>query len=146
MIEVFIEVEAGSRERRRYDEKTLEYLGSRQAPRPYPYAYGFVIGTQGEDGEALDCYLITQRALKAGDRLACEPAGLLEVDEDGERDDKLLATLPGEPPFAAEPVLATLREFIAAIFAKWPEMQVRVGAILPRQAALDYLDQNWLSG
>jgi hypothetical protein len=35
-----------------------------------------------------------------------------------------------------------LQEFIYAIFAKYPDMEVRVGPILSRAAALDYLQRS----
>ena len=57
MIQVLIQVAAGSCKRNLYDESTLEYLETRQASRPYPYPYGFVIGTNAVDGDCVDCYL-----------------------------------------------------------------------------------------
>src|SRR5262245_8044317 len=96
MIKVCIEVEAGSCEKHRYNEKTLEYQGTRWSARPYPYPYGFILGTRAADGDNVDCYLITTERLQAGTIVECEPIGLLEQDEDGEVDHKVLAALPGQ--------------------------------------------------
>ena len=52
MIQVLIQAIAGSYEKRLYNEKTLEYRGTRHVSRPYPYAYGFVLGTHAEDEDA----------------------------------------------------------------------------------------------
>jgi hypothetical protein len=55
MIEVFVEIEAGSRDKRLYDEETLQYKETRRVLQPYPFPYGFVLGTRSEDGEYVDC-------------------------------------------------------------------------------------------
>lgn len=139
MIKVCIQVAAGSCERRIYNEKTLEYLETRPGSLPYPYAYGFILDTNAEDGGNLDCYLITREKLKAGAIVACEPFGLLEQYEGEEVDYKILATLPGEEVQASEELHRELYEFIQAIFSNFPDGVVRVGPILPLQAALDHI-------
>jgi len=141
MIQVMIQVAAGSRNRNTYDERTLEYLETRQVSRPYPYSYGFVIGTNAEDGECVDCYLITKVEVTPGTIVACEPCGLLLQDEDGEVDHKVLAAMPGQDFALGEELLRELQEFIYAIFARYPDMQVRVGPILPREAAMRHLQK-----
>ncbi len=139
MIKVCIEVEAGSREKNLYNEKTLEYKETRLVSRPYPYPYGFILGTSAAEGDNVDCYLITRDSLKPGAIVECEPIGLLEQDEDGEVDHKVLAALPGQEVEVGEEVLEELRDFIYAVFAHFPEVRVRVGRMLPREAALRHI-------
>ena len=45
MIKVLVQVDTGSSKRVEYDEQTLNPIGTRQGSRPYPFPYGFVIGT-----------------------------------------------------------------------------------------------------
>ena len=139
MIRVLIQVEAGSRDRRLYNEKTLEYRETRHMPLPFPYPYGFVIGTNAEDGDAVDCYIITKDGLKAGTIVACEPVGLLEQHEGDEIDHKVLAALPSQNVEISEDLLKELQNFIYAIFAHFQEVHVRVGPILPLEAALQHI-------
>lgn len=139
MIKVCIEVDAGSFEKNLYNEKTLEYQETRQVSRPYPYPYGFILGTTAEEGDNVDCYIITHDSLKSGTIVECEPIGLLEQDEDGEVDHKVIAALPGQDVEAGEELLEELRDFIHAVFARYPYMVVRVGHILPREAALNHI-------
>ena len=141
MIQVLIQVAAGSCERNLYDESTLEYLETRQASRPYPYPYGFVIGTNAVDGDCVDCYLITGDKVTPGDIVACEPCGLLLQDEAGEIDHKVLAAIPGQDIYMGTELLRELEEFIDSIFSGHLELQVRVGPILPREAALHHLQK-----
>jgi inorganic pyrophosphatase len=139
MIEVFIEVEAGSCDRQLYDEKNFEYKGTRQVSQPYPYPYGFIIGTTTADGGSVDCYILTNDRLKPGTIVACEPIGLLEMIEDGEIDHKVLATIPGQNVKIDHGLHNMLRTFIYNIFAQVPKACVEVGRILPKQAAIDHI-------
>jgi len=139
MIQVFIQVEAGSRNKRMYNEKTREYRETRRVSQPYPYPYGFIVGTNAEDGDAVDCYLITKDFLKAGTLVECEPVGLLEQDEGGEKDHKVLAVLPGQDVEIGTALLNVLQDFIYSVFAAFPDVNVRVGPIRPREAALNYI-------
>ncbi len=141
IIKVCVQVEAGSREKHRYNEKTLEYKGTSRGSRPYPYPYGFILGTNGADGDNLDCYLITHQTLQAGTIVECEPIGLLEQDEDGEIDHKVLAALPGQEVEVDQGLLQELRDFIYAVFTQYPDVRVHVGHILPREAALHYIQE-----
>lgn len=139
MIEVFIEVEAGSCDKHLYDEKNFEYKGMRQVSHPYPYPYGFIIGTTTADGESVDCYIITKDRLKPGTIVACETIGLLEMIEDGDIDHKVLVTTPGQNVEIDHVLHDVLRKFIYNIFAQFPEACVEVGRILPKQVAIDHI-------
>jgi inorganic pyrophosphatase len=141
MIKVLIQVAAGSRDRNTYNEKTLEYKGTHRVSRPYPYPYGFIIGTSTEDGDGVDCYLITNDRLKSGSIVECEPIGLLKQDEAGEVDHKVLATIPGQNIELGQGLLEELQDFIYSVFAAFPEVRVSVGPILPRAAALDHIQR-----
>jgi inorganic pyrophosphatase len=147
MVRVFVEAESGSCDKGMYDESTLERQGVRTALRPFPYPYGFILGTKTDDGDGLDCYIITDKPLKEGDSVECEPVGVLEFFEEDETDHKVLAvpvSQTNEEPYeldeaTGDSLQKELKEFITAIFKKYPEMTVRVGEILPRQAALDLI-------
>jgi len=140
MIQVLIQVEAGSHDKRSYNEATLEYRETQPGEYPYPYPYGFVIGTNAADGDCVDCYLITRDPLKAGTIVECEPMGLLHQLEDGEADHKILAALPGHHVALGQELLHELEHFIGAMFAAYPDVRVRIGPLLPREAALQHLE------
>jgi inorganic pyrophosphatase len=140
MIQMLIQVPAGSCDRRIYNERTLEYLETRPGSHPYPYPYGFIVGTSAEDGACVDCYLITSDKLTAGSIVECEPIGLLLQDEAGEIDHKVLAVLPGQAVVIGPELLQELQRFIYDIFAG-SGMEIRVGPILPREAALKHLQE-----
>lgn len=142
MIQMLVQVAAGSCDRKMYDERTLEYLETRPGSLPYPYSYGFVIGTSAEDGGCVDCYLITRDKVTSGSIVECEPVGLLLQDEGGEIDHKVLATIPGQNVVIGPELLQEFQEFIYASFATYPDIKLRVGPILSREAALDHLQRS----
>jgi inorganic pyrophosphatase len=139
MIRILIEAEAGSREKNRYDEQTLELKGTRRVSHSYPYPYGFIIETSAQDGDAVDCYLITKDKFEAGAIVECEPIGLLEQFEDDETDHKVLAALAGQQVEVTAELQRELQGFIYGIFAAYPEVRIRVGAIQPKEAALRHI-------
>jgi inorganic pyrophosphatase len=141
MIQVLIQVAAGSCDRKIYNESPVEYLETRHGSQPYLYPYGFIVGTSAADGDCVDCYLITCDKVTAGSIVECEPVGLLLQDEDGEIDHKVLAALPGQDVALGPELLQELQEFIYNIFTEYPEMEVRVGPILSREAALHHLEE-----
>ena len=139
MIEVMIQAEAGSHDKLRYDESSLELIGSGRVSRPYPYAYGFVLYTTAADGDNVDCYVFGDATLKAGSIVACEAIGLLNQTESGEPDHKVLAVVAGEDAILPDRAFDRLREFILEIFSEYPNTIVSVGPIHPREAAIRYL-------
>ncbi len=134
-IRVFIESEAGSGIRNRYDETSLVIRESFPIRGSYPYPYGFILDTGGGGRDSLDCYVLTPRELTAGSTWSCEIVGLLEMIEDGETDHKILAALPGEDPALGAELRDKLAAFIEGVFTAFPEARVGVGRILGREEA-----------
>ena len=135
MIRVFIQHEAGSDQKHIHDEKTLEYKRTVTVSRPYPFPYGFILDSTSEDGDNLDCFVITEQPLKTGMLVECEPIALLEQIEDGEEDHNVLAALPGETPEIDQAMMDTFREFTLHVFDHVPGKQIAVGKLFPREAA-----------
>ena len=138
---VLIENQAGSRIKNTYDEQTLALVRSAEVSAAYPYPYGFAIGTRSGDGDAVDCFVLTDRPLASGSVVECAPVALLEQVEDGETDHKVLVALPGSSPVLDETVLARLKSFIAGVFAHVPGKTMTIGSLLDRRAAEAYLAQ-----
>jgi len=65
----------------------------------YPFDYGFVPQTLFDDGDALDVVLVTTYPLAPGILVKARPIGIMEMMDDGERDDKIVAVPVGDPRF-----------------------------------------------
>ena len=139
MIKVLIQAEAGSRDKIRFDEKTLNPIGIGSVSRPYPYPYGFVLATTAADGDNVDCYVVRSDDLRSGSIVECEPVGLLEQEETGQPDHKVLAVVAGKDEAIPEGALEMLQDFIYGVFSDYPEETVSVGPIHSRDAALRYI-------
>ena len=139
MIKVLIQAEAGSHDKLRYDEKTLILIGKGKVSRPYPYPYGFIVATTAADGDNADCYVVGNAPLKSGTIVECEPVALLEQEETGEPDHKVLAVVVGQEAVLPDRVIEILQDFIYAVFSDFPDETVRVGPIRSRDAALQYV-------
>jgi inorganic pyrophosphatase len=96
---VFVENPAGLAIKHHHAEKSLEFLGTTAVSRAYPYPYGFVLGTTSEDGDNVDCFIVTSTRLSRGDIVECHSIGLMEQLEDGLVDHNVLAALSGEQAF-----------------------------------------------
>jgi inorganic pyrophosphatase len=95
-MKVFIQSEAGSFVKHSHDEKTLQLISRSRVSRSYPFLYGFVLDTTGEDGDNVDCFVLTKAPLKTGEIVDCEPFAMMEQMEDDQQDHNILAVLRGE--------------------------------------------------
>jgi inorganic pyrophosphatase len=143
---VLIENEAGLRIKNTYDERTLRLVGTAEVSAAYPFAYGFVIGTRAGDGDAADCFVISERKLASGATVDCEPLALLEQIEDGEIDHKLITVPRGETAVIDESIVGAIRQFAANVFSHVAGKRMVIGRLLDKRAAEDYLRRCGESG
>jgi inorganic pyrophosphatase len=137
--DVFIENPAGSDIKHHHHDKTQRLERTERVSRPYPYAYGFVIGTTSGDGDNLDCFVVTDRELTTGEIVSCVAVALLEQTQDGDVDHDVIAVPAGEAarlPRDAEPIL---REFIAHVFDHLPDKVLATGALLDGSSAEEFI-------
>ncbi len=139
---VFVQAVAGSTEKRCHDEATLAYQRTVSVPVPYPFPYGFVVDTRGDDGDCVDCYVITETPLQVDAIVECTPVGLLEQREGDEVDHKVLAVPTGEPAILDPGAVATLRAFITAVFAGFPRVRLDLGEVQDAAHATEFVERH----
>lgn len=147
-MKVFIENEAGSDQKNLYNEKTLEYKKTVTISRKYPYPYGFILDTTSGDQDNVDCFIITNKKLKSGEIVECEPIGLMEQIETSwdpekngieEEDNNVLAVLKGEDIKLDNDIKEILRNFILHAFDHLPNKKIKVGNFLGKDNAIRYI-------
>jgi len=139
MVEVMIEIGKGETLKHCLDADGKE-TGTRIANRPYPYSYGFIMGTEDSSGDGVDCWVISADSHAPASTVRCEPFGLLEFFEDGEVDHKVLAAPIGTiPPADPELLRSELEAFILGLFTAYPEVSVKVGMLKPAKAAILFI-------
>jgi len=141
-VKVFIENEAGSCVKHIHDEKTLELKATERVSRAYPLPYGFILNTTAEDGDNVDCFVLTKRQVKTATILNCQAIGLMEQIEDGEIDHKVLAVIHDEPETLDDDIKQTLAEFARHVFDHIPGKTMHIGAFRDREPALEYVRQH----
>ena len=144
-MKVFIENPAGSFVKHVYDEKSLVLETTEPVSRAYPLPYGFVLNTAAEDGDNVDCFVLTTKTLLSGQIVHCEAVGLMEQIEDGEIDHKILAVMESDPVTLDEGIKQTLVEFADHVFDHIPGKTMRIGAFRDQEAALDYVRRHQTS-
>jgi len=140
-MKVFIENEAGSNQKNLYNEKNLEYIKTVEVSRKYPYPYGFILETTSGDGDNLDCFILTEKKLKTGSIVECEPVGLMEQFEDGKEDHNVLATLENESTEVGDNIKEKLTEFVSHVFDHRKGKIVKVGNFYGKEKAEEYINK-----
>lgn len=94
---VFVEIPENTGVKYEVDEETGELVVDRFMPTGfvYPINYGFVQGTKGEDGDAVDALVFTSMPLNPGVVIKCHAVGLLEMEDEEGIDTKILC-VPNE--------------------------------------------------
>ena len=63
----------------------------------YPYDYGFIPQSYYDDGDPFDVMVLVEDQTFPGCVIEARPVALMEMDDDGEKDDKVIA-VPDEDP------------------------------------------------
>lgn len=96
-LNVVIETPRGSRNKFKYDEDLQAFKLKTVLPAgaAFPYDFGFIPGTKGEDGDPLDVLVLMDEPAFAGCHISCRLIGVIEAKqtENGEtyRNDRLVA-------------------------------------------------------
>ena len=56
----------------------------------YPCSYGYIPGTIGDDGDALDILVYNAVPIERGTLVECKVIGVLDMEDDSEKDYKIL--------------------------------------------------------
>jgi len=97
MLNVVIETSKGSRNKLKYNPEQGLLELSKVLPRGlvFPFDFGFIPSTKGDDGDPLDVLLLLDEPVPAGCKVPARLIGVLEAEqtEDGEteRNDRLIA-------------------------------------------------------
>lgn len=105
---VFVEIPKGSVQKYEFDEElgAIKLDRSNYSPMYEPFDYGFIKNTLGQDGDALDCILISAFPTFPGCHVYARPIGVLEMEDEAGIDHKILA-LPEEK---VDPRMAHIKE------------------------------------
>jgi inorganic pyrophosphatase len=97
----FVEIPSGTKTKYELDKKTGLMRVDRVlfASFVYPFNYGFVPQTQAADGDPVDVFLMGPELLPMT-LVGIRPIGMLRMQDEGSRDNKILAVPLNDPRFA----------------------------------------------
>jgi len=92
VIEVMVEIPAGSSIKYEQDEENGRIYVDRFVPTPmaYPENYGLIEGAKGQDGDLLDALLLTVQPVMPGSWMKAKVIGMLEMEDEEGIDHKIL--------------------------------------------------------
>jgi inorganic pyrophosphatase len=96
---VFVEIPAGSRNKYEFDPELGGIVLDRRlfTSMSYPADYGFIEGTLGEDGDALDALVLVGDPTFPGCRVRVRPIGVFYMEDEKGADEKILCTSLNDP-------------------------------------------------
>jgi inorganic pyrophosphatase len=96
-VDVIIETPKGSKYKYKFDEAQNRFRVKKILPTglAFPYDFGFIPGTKGDDGDPLDVMIISEDSFLPGSMLECEVIGAIKArqtsDEETMRNDRIIA-------------------------------------------------------
>lgn len=92
-VNMFVEIPEGTLVKYELDKETGVIMADRfhYTAMPYPFNYGFIPQTQGEDGDPVDVMLVSSQPLFPGCVVAVRPVGMLEMEDEAGIDTKIIA-------------------------------------------------------
>ncbi|MBI2610682.1 inorganic diphosphatase [Candidatus Kaiserbacteria bacterium] len=90
---VVIEIPRGSHNKYEIDKETglIKLDRVNYSAATYPSDYGFAPQTLWDDGDALDVIILTTNPIPSGILVSVRPVGLMQMTDDGQSDDKIIA-------------------------------------------------------
>ncbi len=101
LVNAVIEIPAGGVNKYEYDKKLGVFRLDRPlySPVHYPGDYGFIPSTLAEDGDPLDIVIMVAQPTFTGCLVESRPVGVLQMVDQGVKDEKILAVSSGNPRF-----------------------------------------------
>ncbi len=90
-----IEISKDSKSKYEVDKESGLLSLDRELTLPYPANYGFVPRTLSADGDALDIFVVSHYPIDPLTVVRYKLVGMVDMLDQGVRDEKLVATLPG---------------------------------------------------
>jgi inorganic pyrophosphatase len=116
-VTVVVEIPAGSRNKYETDRETGRIFLDRTlfTSTRYPADYGYIEGTLGEDGDALDALVFVQEPTFSGCLIHARPVGLFRMWDEKGRDEKILCVPLRDPTWSE---VRELRDIQGALLAE----------------------------
>ena len=130
-VNLLVEIPAGSRNKYEYSAEAGVMVLDRvlHSSVRYPFDYGFIPNTLAEDGAPLDAMVVMAEPTFAGCLIQARPIGLLDLDDNGSYDGKLLCVPAADPLQSSirsiRQIASTQLEEVAEFFRTYRSLEGR---------------------
>src|SRR2546421_7970385 len=96
-IDVIIETKKGCKYKYKFDPDRKQFKLQKRLPEglAFPYDFGFIPGTEGEDGDPLDVMIFCEDSFEIGTVIECKILGAIKAkqtdDDETIRNDRIIA-------------------------------------------------------
>ena len=149
VVNAVIEIEKHSSIKYEYDKElgVFRYDRGLDSAMVYPANYGFIPGTYCDDGDALDILVIAERPIDKGTLIEVRPLGVLDMNDDGFKDYKVLAVpVPTKRRFRnlddVDPMFLRICRNFFSHYKDLEGKKVVVGKWLNKQRAFDIIKKS----
>ena len=136
---VIIECEKGSNIKNVFNEQTLEDKESFAVSRTYPFPYGFIQNTKSGDGDCLDCFILSNKTLKAKSEIEAEVIGMFEQFETRgdirKEDHNILVKFKDENLEINDEIRNLLKDFVLHVWDHRTGKKVEIGNFYGKKEA-----------
>lgn len=148
---VFVEIPRGSRNKYELDPATNTLMLDRMlfTSMRYPADYGFIEGTLGGDGDALDALVFVGEPTFPGCRIRSRPIGLFKMWDEKGPDEKILCVPVYDPTWShlqdLDDLQPNLQSEIAHFFAVYKDLErkkVGIEGFGDKRAALEVIEES----
>ena len=147
-----IEIPRGTRNKYEYDEElgAIKFDRLLMTAATYPADYGYLRGTLGLDGDALDALVCLTEPTFPGCMIPVKAIGLFAMRDEAGQDDKVICVPLGDPYWNHHDEVADLPPLLRAEIEQFfsiykvlePDKHVEVHGWRPRQDALDEIAES----
>ena len=132
IVRMIVEIPQHSANKYEYDGELGVFRLDRAlySPIHYPGDYGFIPGTLADDDDPLDVLVLVQQPSFPGVMIEVRPVGLLNMVDENERDQKILAVPNRDPRYdqvhTMDQIFSHVKREIEHFFAIYKELEGRV--------------------
>lgn len=96
-----VEIPKGSKNKYEIDKETglIALDRAMYTAQDYPFDYGYIPQTLWDDDDAVDVIILTSNPLDSGILVRTRPVGIMNMIDDGDADDKIIAVPTTDPRF-----------------------------------------------
>ncbi|MDD4816175.1 MAG: inorganic diphosphatase [Clostridia bacterium] len=145
-----VEIEKGSKNKYELDKETGMIILDRvlHSASHYPMSYGFIPLTLCQDKDPLDVFILCNESINSGALVKCYPIGIINMTDNSEQDEKIIAIPFGDPLYnkynditeLPQNLFDELSQFLS-VYKQLENKKVEIGSIEGHKSASKKIEE-----